>query len=206
MVISIDPGSVESGVAVIYQATLFENPLYGFLIKNESLVDEINKHYVKYNPIIVIEDIRYFKGKVSSQVLETIKFIGELNYRFKRELKLNVQYVTRGKVKKWIFDTYQGICVEYIDKKICYLDDYGERKGRKRYRNKNGELRKATFHWVDDRIVLNVMKRLWNIPTPKPGKKNIYGFAEDSWQALAAGSCFLSQYLDKLGQNLIESP
>jgi RNase H-fold protein (predicted Holliday junction resolvase) len=199
MVISIDPGNKRSGVAVIYQANLFENPLYGFNIQNEALVDEINKHYVKYNPIVVIEDIKYFKGKISDEVVETIKFIGELDYRFKRGIGLKTTYVTRGQVKKWVFDSYQEECREYINKKIAYLDDYGERKGRKRYRNKNGELRKATFHWVDDRMVLSVMKKLWSIPTPKPGKKNLYGFSEHSWQALAAGSCFLSRISDKLG-------
>lgn len=191
MVISIDPGSERSGMAVIYQSALFSNALYGFIVDNERVVDEIKEHYVKYNPIVVIEDIKYFRGKISQQVLDTIKFIGELNYRLSVDLKLTVRYVTRGQVKKWIFEQFPELCREKIDKKIAYLDDYGEKKGKKRYRNKDGNLRKATFHWVDDRVTIMAMKKVWDIPTPKPGKKNIYGFAADSWQALATGSYFL---------------
>ena len=198
MVISIDPGNQASGVAVICQTDLFNNSLNGFIVENTLLIPEITKHYVKYKPIVVIEDIRYFKGKVSQQVLDTIKFIGELNYRLKCELGLSVEYVTRGQVKKWVFDTFPELSKQRIEKKIAYLDDYGEKKDKKRYRNKDGSLRKATFHWVDDRVTIEAMKRLWNIPTPKPGKRNIYGFSADSWQALAAGSYFLSRFDCKL--------
>jgi hypothetical protein len=73
------------------------------------------------------------------------------------------------------------------------LDSYGERTGKRRYVNQGGTIRKASFHWVDDRVVIAVMKKFWNIPTPKPGKKNIYGFSEDSWQALACGTYFLDK-------------
>jgi hypothetical protein len=92
-----------------------------------------------------------------------------------------------------VFDTHGELCVERINKKIVALDDYGERKDRKRYRNKDGELRKASFHYVDDRIVIAAMKKHWNIPTPKPGKSNALGFSSHSWQALAVGSYYLAK-------------
>lgn len=198
MVLSIDPGSKESGIAVIWQSELSGSPLEGFNERNDLIVGKIRKHYVKYNPIVVIEDLRYFPGRISMQVLDTVKFIGELNYRLKVELGLKVEYVTRGKVKKWVFDTFPEECKARIDKKIAYLDAYGEKTGKRRYVNQGGTRRKASFHWVDDRIVIAVMKEFWGIPTPKPGKKNIYGFCDDSWQALASGTYFLNKITSEI--------
>jgi hypothetical protein len=105
-------------------------------------------------------------------------------------------------VRKWVFDAYPDICIPAIDKKIAYLDQYGARKneelkaeGKKpkyrRYITKSGELRKASFNYVDDRIIISVMKKLWKIPEPKPFKPNIYGLKDDSWQALALASYYL---------------
>jgi len=105
-------------------------------------------------------------------------------------------------VRKWVFDAFPDVCMPAIDKRIAYLDEYGKRKneelrvgGKKqkyrRYITKSGELRKASFHYVDDRIIIAAMKKLWNIPEPKPFKSNIYGLKEDSWQALALASYYL---------------
>jgi hypothetical protein len=172
--------------------SLEKTEIAGFVIDNNILVDKIKEYYVKYNPTVVIEDIRPYNSMMSMQVIRTCQFIGELKYRLQNELQLKIHMVTRGDVKKWVFTRFPGLCKERIDQKIQYLDDYGERKGKKRYRNKDGELRKATFHWVDDRVVIAAMKEYWKIPTPKPGKKNLYGFSSHSWNALAAGSCFLN--------------
>lgn len=192
-VISIDPGSKKSGLSIIMLNTdpLFKTQIAGFNINNEHLVDEIKKHYVKYTSNVVIEDIRPYGLKMSNDVINTCKWIGELSYRLKSEMEAKVEYVTRGSVKKWVFEHFATLCIERINKKIAYLDGYGERKGKKRYRTKEGLLKKPSFHWVDDRIVIAAMKELWKIPTPTPGRKNIYGLSEHSWQALAAGSCFL---------------
>jgi hypothetical protein len=202
-VISIDPGSKRSGLSIIMLNSdpLFKLQIAGFNVDNELIVDEINKHYVKYKSTVVIEDIRPYGLKMSNDVINTCKWIGELNYRLITTFQAPVEYVTRGAVKKWVYEQFTGLCNDRINKKIAYLDDYGDRKGKKRYRTKEGLLKKPSFHWVDDRIVIAAMKELWKIPTPTPGRKNIYGLSEHSWQALAAGSCFLSR---KLGAKLIE--
>lgn len=196
-VISIDPGSKRSGVCYIMLSdeSPAETQIAGFNVDNESLIPEIKKYYVKSQTRVVLEDIRPYGLKMSNDVINTCKWIGELDYRLRIEFGATVEYVTRGAVKKWVFEAFTGLCVERINRKISYLDDYGDRKGKKRYRTKEGVLKKASFHWVDDRIVIAAIKEFWKIPTPKPGKQNIFGLSEHSWQALAAGSCFLSKEL-----------
>lgn len=199
-VISIDPGSNSSGVCVIMLSKdpVAETQIIGFNVDNESLMSEITKYYVKYETNVVVEDIRPYGLKMSNDVINTCKWIGELNYRLLIEFGGKIEYITRGTVKKWVFYQFMNLCIDRIEKKISYLDDYGERKGKKRYRTKEGLLKKPSFHWVDDRIVIAAMKEMWQIPTPKPGRRNIYGLSEHSWQALAAGSCFL---VEKFGVN-----
>lgn len=196
--ISIDVGSDISGICVISNEVIIEC----VNLSNELVCDKIKEYYVKYTVLVVIEDIRAYSGKLSQDVIDTCKFIGEVCYRLRIELKIDFKLYPRSKVRKWVFDAYGDICVEQINKKIQYLDDYGKRKndelvaaGKKpkyrRYMTKEGVLRKASFNYVDDRIIIGVMKKLWKIPEPKPFKSNIYGLKDDSWQALALGSYYL---------------
>lgn len=198
-IFSIDVGSKISGVCVISNKEIIEC----VNISNELLCAKINEYYVKYRLIPIIEDIRAYSGKLSQDVIDTCKFIGELTYRLLSELQIDYfKLYPRSKVRKWVFDAFPDVCVPAIDKKIAYLDEYGKRKneelkaaGKKqkyrRYITKSGEMRKASFNYVDDRIIIAVMKKLWNIPEPKPFKPNIYGLKEDSWQALALASYYL---------------
>jgi hypothetical protein len=186
-VVSIDVGTEVCGISYL----LMDGTIQGVVIENSSVIYEITKFWQKNGGIVCIEDIRPYQGKLSLQVIETCKFIGELIYRLKNEVGCEYRLITRSEVRKWVFDAFPDVCVGLIDKKIAYLDDYGERKGKKRYRNKDGSLRKASFQYVDDRIVISAMKRLWNIANPKPFKKNKEGFASHSWQALAVGSYYL---------------
>jgi hypothetical protein len=57
--------------------------------------------------------------------------------------------------------------------------------------NKNGEYRQPTFVFVNDRNVLNAMKKRWGIEKPKPGKRNPLGLSGHSWQALAVGTYYI---------------
>jgi len=193
VVISIDPGEKKSGMAIIMlnRDSVIKSELVGFVLDNELILNKITEYYVKYNCFVAIEDIVPYNLKVSKELLTTCKFMGALDYRLRNELKLSVEYLTRGKIKKWIFEAFPGLCVAYVNKKIAYLDDYGAKNDKKRYRTKEGDIKKASFHWVDDRLVIMTMKDLWNIPTPKPGKRNIYGFSSHAWSALAVGSCFI---------------
>jgi hypothetical protein len=152
--------------------------------------------------MVLIEDIRPFKMGMAMQTIETSKFIGELKYRLKNELSVDYLLIPRFEVKRWVFESFPGIVQEKIEKKIAYLDDIGERSGRKRYRKKSGELYKPTMHYVDDRIVISALKDYWKIPTPKPGKSNLFGLKSHSWQALALGTC----YLDSIAKNETYTP
>jgi hypothetical protein len=188
-----------SGVCVISNSIIIEC----VNVSNDRVYAKIKGYYVKYNIVPLIEDIRAYSGKLSQDVIDTCKFIGELTYRLQNELQIHsYKLYPRATIRKWVFDAFPEICVPAIDKKIAYLDGYGCRRneeliaeGKKakyrRYVTKSGELRKASFNYVDDRIIIAVMKRLWEIPEPKPFKSNIYGLKDDSWQALALASYYL---------------
>ena len=51
-------------------------------------------------------------------------------------------------------------------------------------------MREPSFNYVDDRIVSAAMKELFNIKTPKPGKKTEHGLLRNShaWQALSVAA------------------
>ena len=58
--------------------------------------------------------------------------------------------------------------------------------------DKNGRAkRKASFHYVDDRIVKECMTKFYNIPTPKAGKGFAHGLQTHSWQALGVATTYL---------------
>jgi len=205
MVIAVDPGSEQSGIAVIWLENEAVVYLEGFNLENTLIVDKVSKYSNTCAVSVIIEDIVPYRQKVSNQVISTCKFIGELNYRLTSELPVEITYAGRGAVKKWIYEAFPGLCVSRIHQRIRYLDDYGEKNEGKRYRNKDGDLRKPSFHWVDDRVVIAAMKELWGIPTPKPGKKNKYGFSSHSWQALALGSYFLNSKISSFNFTIAES-
>lgn len=197
-IFSIDVGSVVSGICVVSNNKIIEC----VNLSNDLVCDKIKEYYVKYNLLVVLEDIRAYSGKLSQDVIDTCKFIGEVCYRLKNELKIDFKLYPRSSVRKWVFDAFNEDCIAQINKKIAYLDQYGERRnaelvadGKKpkyrRYITKSGELRKASFNYVDDRIVITAMKKLWEIPEPKPFRGNIYGLKDDSWQALALVSYYL---------------
>lgn len=198
-VVSIDVGSSISGIISL----IGEKIDFVGILPNIGIIDKVREFSHIKNTVVVIEDIRAYSGKLSQDVIDTCKFIGELTYRLLNELQMDsVKLYPRSKIRKWVFDAFPDLCVAAIDKKIAYLDEYGRKKneelkaaGKKqkyrRYVTKSGELRKASFNYVDDRIVIAVMKRLWKIPEPKPFKPNIYGLKDDSWQALALASYYL---------------
>ena len=141
---------------------------------------------------VVIEDIFPFSMRLTPQVIETCKIIGELTFRFKECMHAEVHLVARNTIKKWIFDTVPEECIPRIEKKILYKHTRNLAKGLKGLTKIDGEMRQPSFQWVDDRIVIAALKCMHNIPTPKPGKSNIYGLKSTShaWQSLAVCSFF----------------
>jgi len=183
-IIGIDPGNKISGVAITSNDIIVhvENA------DNSGLFDLICNHS-KY-VTVVIEDIKPYSVPLGQQVIDTCKFIGELCFRLEMA-KISYVLITRSDVKLWVFSNFNAMAVERIDKKIGYLHKWKENKGKKGYRNNNGDMRSASFIFVDDRIVEQAMRIHWDIQKPKPGKKNLHGLSKHSWQALAVATCYM---------------
>lgn len=188
-VIGVDPGSDVSGICVLKDTKV----LHASNTPNTEVFDKI-KELLGGNPeaTVVIEDIFPYSVRLKPEVIATCKFIGELAYRLK-ETGAAVRYVARNSVKKWVFDSFPDICTPRINEKIARLHVWKVKNGKRGYETKTGELRAASFAFVDDRIVIAAIKKLLQIPTPKPGKSNKYGLKAHSWQALAAAAYYGSQ-------------
>jgi hypothetical protein len=52
--------------------------------------------------------------------------------------------------------------------------------------------RKASFVYVDDRMVQLAMIKNYDIPIPKAGSGYDFGLKEHSWQALAVATVYLN--------------
>lgn len=187
--VAIDPGSDMSGVVVLQDGHIIE----AVNLWNAFVWDKVTKYSQLGRVMVVVEDIRPYSTKLTMQTIGTCKFIGEVSYRAVIAHNVKIEYVSRFDVKKWVFDAFPDICLSRINKKIAYRDALFRGKGRKGLRNKDGSLRKPSFTYVDDRIVQAAMVSLWKIPDIGPGKRNKYGLSKHSWQALAAGCCFLAK-------------
>lgn len=173
-IIGIDPGKT-CGMVILDGGQITSV----FNITDIMLSGKVSDFLIHPNCTVVIEDIRPYSLRLTPQVIETCKFIGELNFRLKTWSGAIVEYVTRNHVKKWCFDTFPEVCLPLIQRKI-------EKKG---FKNKDtGEWRKPSFVFVDDKVVTECMKVLHKIPVPKSGKGYQYGLKEHSWQALAVAA------------------
>ena len=173
-IIGIDPGKT-CGIVILDRGQITSV----FNIISEQIYEKVSSYIVHESCTVVVEDIRPYSLRLTPQVIDTCKFIGELNFRLKTWSGLTVEYVARNQVKKWCFDTFPEVAVPIIQKKI-------EKKG---FRNKEtGEWRKPSFIWVDDKVVTECMKVLYKIPMPKSGHGYQYGLREHSWQALGLSS------------------
>jgi hypothetical protein len=181
VIVSVDAGNKVSGVIVL----LNDRIEYAENAENSRVMVIINEYkLVSDSLFVLIEDIKPYSLKMGQTVIDTIKYIGSLEHRLK-EAGIEFKLIGRSEVKKWIFNEFSDLCVERIDKKIQYLTKLKESKGEKGLRSLDGSLRKASFIFIDDRIVIAAMKEYWSIPTPKPGKTNEYGISAHAWQALA---------------------
>jgi hypothetical protein len=189
-IISVDPGNVISGFCMI------ENGQIAFAanLPNQFVIPKIAEFIQNAAYTVIIEDVRPYGTRLTEQLLDTAKFIGELCYRL-IGLKVVPELIPRWEVKKWVFDTYNSEVLPYVKKKIL-----AEHKKRVKKHNEDPKKKEEyskpvpipTWVCVDDRAVILAMKKMWHIPTPKPGKTNKYGINAHSWQALALASCFMS--------------
>lgn len=184
---AIDPGNLICGVVQLTGSTIG----HCFNEKSCSVYRRILSLSKGQSIEIVIEDIKPYSLRLTPQVIDTCKIIGELTYRFKVCKQVNsVNLVARNSVKKWIFDTCPDIVLPRIEKKMSALHTRKVAKGMKGLIKSDGEMRSPSFHYIDDRSVIAALKSIFSIPTPKPGKPNIFGLVDHSWQALAAGAYF----------------
>ncbi len=182
---AIDPGNVVCGVAQLLDRRI------GHCFNEQSVsVYEKVMSLCGDNPIeIVIEDVFPFSMRLTPEIIATCKVIGELTYRFSTNPQvISVTLLARNSVKRWIFDTFPDAVTERIEKKMVALHNRKIKQGKRGLVKKTGEMYSPSFHYVDDRTVIAAMKSLFDIPTPKPGKRNIYGLVDHSWQALACGA------------------
>ena len=182
---AIDPGNLICGVCQLTGSAIG----HCFNEKSVSVYRRILSLSEGKSIEIVIEDIKPYSLRLTPQVIDTCKIIGELTYRFNMCKQVtSVNLVARNSVKKWIFDTCPDVVIPRIEKKMMALHTRKIAKGMKGLIKADGEMRIASFHFVDDRSVIAALKSIYNIPTPKPGKQNIFGLVDHSWQALAAGA------------------
>jgi hypothetical protein len=181
----IDPGSSTCGI-VRLNSGLIGNCLE---CEPEKVYNQILRLSDGSQFIVVIEDIFPYSMRLTPAVIDTCKLIGELTYRFNTCFQVgSVHLVARNSVKKWIFDTCPDVCNLRIAKKILDKHNRNLKQGKKGLIKLDGEMRQPSFHWVDDRIVIAALKSIYNIPTPKPGKPNIFGLKDHSWQALSVAA------------------
>lgn len=177
VVVALDPGPETSGMAVIEAGRIVR----AANVANRVLLNIILCLGPKDSLQVLIEDMKAYDGRLSQDLIDTCKWIGELTYRLK-QAKIAVELIPRSTVKWWIFRTFPEISIPRIEREIIRRD----------LRRDNGELCKPSGVYVKDPIVIAAMKEKWSIPTPKPGQTNRYGLKTHSWQALALASYYLS--------------
>ena len=186
-IIGIDPGSGMTGVAVLDNSTI----VGAFNASYTELWAKITHFLIYPNISVVVEDIKPYSLKLSQQVIDTCKLIGEIKYRLQIECGYNVEFAPRSSVKKWAFDTFPDVVLPLVsakmDKKLFPACNVITRELVSVDNNGRGK-RKESFVSVDDSILTKCMAHLYKIPTPKPGKGYDYGLKEHSWQALALAS------------------
>jgi len=179
----VDPGSAVCGACCLLDGEViaaFEEP-------PETLFDRIVSASGGNIVGVVIEDMSAYSKPLSNDVIDTCKFIGELAYRLRQVGNVSeVRLIARSTVKNRLFAAAPDVCIPRIERKMAALHARKLSKGEKGLIKKDGSMRTASFHYVDDRIVIAAVKELLKIPTPKPGKPNKYGLKAHSWQALAA--------------------
>lgn len=191
-IIAIDPGNENSGVTILDDLSI----IGAYNLSNEALYSKISAYSIHKDLTIVVEDIKPYSLKLTPQVIDTCKFIGELTYRLKIYAGLNVVCVARSDVRRWVYDTFPAICGALINLKIerkmydaCSVETMQEI----RVNARGGNKRKGSFIYVDDKIVMESMKDLYQLKKPAPGKGYLYGLKDHSFQALALGRYYMTK-------------
>ena len=185
-VIGIDAGSEMSGIIVIEGNEIRQ----GYNMSNKEVIPFIENEKQGFKLIVVIEDVRPYNMRITNGIIDTIKFIGETEWRLKL-IDCKVELIPRWQVKQWVYLQFKAIVAPLIKKKI----DYRYERKKKQYEDKDwAEPKKSieNFVWIDDRMIVASMRKHWDIPlVRKVGEVTMYNLRDHSWQALALVSFFL---------------
>jgi hypothetical protein len=177
-IIAIDPGNAISGFCMIQDGQIS----FAANLPNQFVIPKIREFCKNSHYTVVIEDVRPYGVRLTQQLLDTTKFIGELQWRL-MSLKIVPEMRPRFEVKKWVFDHFGWMIIPLIEAKMA-------KKGAVK---QDGEPKAPHFMWVDDAMVVRAMKDLWEIPAPERGYGYKHGLKDHSWQALALGSMILEK-------------
>lgn len=199
VVFSIDPGPEKTGFVVLREGKIAKAAV---VVNSRLFTTMLEECATGFQSFVLIEDIKPSGVALKQSTIDTCKFIGVLEYRLE-SAQIDPQMIARWEVKEWIFEKFPEIAIPRINKKIAAKGKWEacDIKTRELIRiTKKGHTwkpRKASFIFVDDRIVIACMKSYWNIATPKPGHSNIFGLKEHSWQALAVASVWLDRSYER---------
>lgn len=184
--IGVDAGSSKSGIIIITEKGIRE----GNNIPNDNVLDYIASESCKCNKLyVVLEDVRPYNMRISDGIIQTIKFIGELEYRL-RSANIPFELIPRWQVKQWVFLQFRTMAEPEI---IKNMDRQSNRKIKAGDITEKKE-RKPSFVWVDDRIVQKAMRIHWSINKPLVGKRTPFNLKDHSWQALGLASYYIALY------------
>lgn len=178
-----------TGLAVVINGGL----MVGFNVPNCEVIGIIESYKDIGTVVCAIEDVRAYKGYFKQNLIDTCKYIGELQYCLK---VAGIEYVLvpRSSVKWWLYSRYTSILEPLVMKIIS----------QKKLINKNGEFRKPSFVHVNDRIVANAMREIWQLKKPKPGHKVQNGIISHAIQALAVATYLLKNGATLPGMPVLE--
>ena len=188
VVVAIDPGSFESGVVILTDGAI----THAGTSSNEEIIPLIRGYLgVKFKLRVVIEDIRpYYSMKVSTDLFDTCKYIGELKYRL-NAARIAFELVSRSEIKGWAYSAYKSQIEPLILKKMAKAG---------KHLNNDGSERESSMVWIDDQIIIAAMRFEWSIPAER-GRSNAFGLSSHSWQALAIGTLYLKGYMPVIIKN-----
>jgi hypothetical protein len=175
--VGIDAGSEQSGIAVISDGviqvgdTIGNSHVFDFILNAGEGCDKL---------IIAIEDMRPYNMRITDGVIQTIKFIGQIEWRL-REAGITYDLIPRWQVKQWVFLQYRLIIEPLIDRKIELA---AKRKIKAGEKPRNAS---ASFIYVDDRMVSTAMREFWKIEKVKRVGQEAF-LKDHAWSALAVAS------------------
>ena len=149
-----------------------------FNVLQDDLWDKVTAFLIHSNCRVALEDIRPYSLRLTPQVLDTTRFVGEASHRLRMVCGKKFSLITRSEVKKWVFDSFPGVCIPRIEHKM-------KKKGRV---NKDGTSRKPSFNYVDDQIVKVAMREMYALSRKKKGELAPLGVEDHAFQALALAS------------------